>query len=209
MKVRLRDHHLVIIPEAADEVELAAWKAAHAGCVFLLRVDTGRGAALSDLGPRDIACREPINVTSKHPDPQIRLISNFATTPIVLDGLTYNSVEGFWQGLKFENAQERRRVAMLSGVQAKRAGRAEGAGDCFIYGGQTVRVGSREHWRLMERACWTKFTQSASARAALLSTDPRPMTHRVRHDSRTIPGVIMADIWMRIRDRLRTDESLE
>ena len=31
----------------------------------------------------------------------------------------------------------------------------------------------------------------------------RGLTHTMRKDSRTIPGVIMADIWMRIRARMR------
>ena len=39
--------------------------------------------------------------------------------------------------------------------------------------------------------------------AVLLSTGERPLMHRTRRDSRTIPGVVMADIWMRIRDGLK------
>jgi hypothetical protein len=55
----------------------------------------------------------------------------------------------------------------------------------------------------MERACEAKFRQHAVAQAGLLSTGARPFIHRMRHDSRSIPGIIMADIWMRIRNRLR------
>jgi predicted NAD-dependent protein-ADP-ribosyltransferase YbiA (DUF1768 family) len=55
----------------------------------------------------------------------------------------------------------------------------------------------------MERACRAKFEQNADARAALLSTGDRPLTHVVRRDSKTIPSVIMAQIWMRIRHDLR------
>jgi hypothetical protein len=55
----------------------------------------------------------------------------------------------------------------------------------------------------MERACAAKFEQHAQARRALLATGERPLTHKVRPDSRTIPGVILADIWMRLRERLR------
>ncbi len=56
---------------------------------------------------------------------------------------------------------------------------------------------------LMRRACAAKFSQNESAREALLSTGDRPLTHKIKRDSQTIPGVIMADIWMRIRTRLR------
>ena len=38
--------------------------------------------------------------------------------------------------------------------------------------------------------------------AALLGTGDRPLRHRMRKDSRTIPGVIMAEIWMRLRAEL-------
>jgi predicted NAD-dependent protein-ADP-ribosyltransferase YbiA (DUF1768 family) len=55
----------------------------------------------------------------------------------------------------------------------------------------------------MHRACWAKFSTHAEAQAALLATGERPLVHRLRRDSRTIPGVIMAEIWMKIRRRLR------
>jgi predicted NAD-dependent protein-ADP-ribosyltransferase YbiA (DUF1768 family) len=64
----------------------------------------------------------------------------------------------------------------------------------------------------MKQACRAKFTQNAEARAALLSTGERPLTHRVRRDSATIPGVIMADIWTRIRATLarsHDDEAIQ
>ena len=40
-----------------------------------------------------------------------------------------------------------------------------------------------------------------SAREALLSTGKRPLVHKVLPDSKTIPGAIMAEIWMEIRDQ--------
>jgi len=55
----------------------------------------------------------------------------------------------------------------------------------------------------MEKACRAKFTQNAEAAAALLATGDRPLTHVVRRDSKTIPGVVMAAIWMRIRKELK------
>ena len=65
-----------------------------------------------------------------------------------------------------------------------------------------MRVGTRDHWCLMERACAAKFTQNEVARAALRDTGSRPLEHRLRRDSRTIPGAVMADIWMRLRAKL-------
>ncbi|MBS0243478.1 MAG: hypothetical protein JSS20_14970, partial [Proteobacteria bacterium] len=74
----------------------------------------------------------------------------------------------------------------------------------ITYRGASVPVGTYAHWQLMARACLAKFEQNIDARAALLGTGTRPLEHRVRRDSRTIPGVIMADIWMRIRGQLTT-----
>jgi hypothetical protein len=162
----------------------------------------GSGIALVDLGPQPIACREPINIVSTHRDPQIRLLSNFAHSPLVLAGERYESVEGFWQGLKYPGISDRRRVGQLVGKAAKQAGRDAPPADTFTYQGETIRVGTARHWRLMALACQAKFEQNDAHRAALLATAGRPLTHRVRRDSPTIPGVIMADIWMKIREKL-------
>src|SRR5438874_1109534 len=81
----------------------------------------------------------------------------------------------------------------------REAGLGHACGRTVVYGGREVAAGTWEHWELMERACWAKFTQNENARQALLSTAGRPLTHRTRRDSRDIPGVIMAEIWTRIR----------
>jgi predicted NAD-dependent protein-ADP-ribosyltransferase YbiA (DUF1768 family) len=57
----------------------------------------------------------------------------------------------------------------------------------------------------MLRACRAKFMQHTEARRALLSTGERPLTHGTRKDSRTIPGAVMADVWMRVRRELAKD----
>jgi hypothetical protein len=71
------------------------------------------------------------------------------------------------------------------------------------YDGRMIPVGAFDHWQLMRRACRAKFEQNADARSVLLGTDERPLIHVVRPDSRTIPGVIMAEIWMSLRAQLR------
>jgi predicted NAD-dependent protein-ADP-ribosyltransferase YbiA (DUF1768 family) len=207
MKTLLQARCLVLVPETEAEVRaLAEWKGSRANHVMLVRPTAGTGVALNDLGRREEVCSEPLQVWSKSPDASIRLISNFAATPFVLDGRCYQSVESFWQGLKFDDPAERRRVAALDGPAAQKAGKAKAYGATVTYAGRPVPVGTWEHWELMERACRAKFAQNAAARAALLATGRRPLVHRMRRDSRTIPGVIMAGIWTKIRDRLREEE---
>lgn len=202
MSVRLRNRMIEIGVEecclASDAA--AAWLATHRNQVFKVHGDS-RAIRLHALGPAADACREPINITSKVAKP-FDLISNFAHTPFILDGESYASIEGFWQGLKFPEEADRRRLAALHGSKAKDDGFRAPAADVILYRDDVVRVGTWDHWRLMERATLAKFTQVERAREALLSTGARPLTHQIGRDSRTIPGVIMADIWMRVRSQL-------
>lgn len=208
MKVRLKPGLVVVTGESDEERRsLADWAKDVDGHVFALKLQDGQTFRLSDLGSRAEACNEPINVTSSAADANLRLISNFAHTPFELDGKQYASVEGFWQGLKFADERRRREIALLHGGAARRAGIEAPAAVTFEYAGQSFRVGTIDHWRLMERACWEKFSQHDSARNALLGTGDRPLVHKTRKDSQTIPGVIMADIWMRIRRRLARGKS--
>ncbi len=61
----------------------------------------------------------------------------------------------------------------------------------------------------MFEACQAKFAGNLEAREALLSTGDRPLVHKTRRDSKTIPGALMADIWMRIRAHLQRGASVE
>jgi predicted NAD-dependent protein-ADP-ribosyltransferase YbiA (DUF1768 family) len=202
MKTLLQPGRLVLVPENEDErVALAAWRSAHADHAFAMQPNAGAGATLAGLGPRLDACREPINVTSLSPDP-IRLIANFAPAPFELDGVRYACVEAFWQSLRFA-PDERAAIVGLDGGAAKGQGSQRPYGSHVTYGGSEIPVGAYEHWQLMRRACRAKFAQNADARAALLGTGERPLIHVVKHDSRTIPGVIMASIWMALRKSLR------
>lgn len=201
MIVRMHDGLWIVTPEGGGEAELSAWSEAHAGQVFRLEPVSGGSIFLRALGAEDEACRTPLNIHFASPAP-LSLMSNFALTPFTLDGRTYASVEAFWQGLKFAGDNDRERIARLHGGEAKRAGIKAPAAESVAYKGRSVRVGTRDHWDLMERACAAKFAQNEAARSALLGTGNRPLEHRLRRDSRTIPGIVMADIWMRLRARL-------
>jgi predicted NAD-dependent protein-ADP-ribosyltransferase YbiA (DUF1768 family) len=203
MRVILKNGLLEVSPETDDERQLVqSWASTMDGHAFVMTRQEEQILRMADLGLRSVACREPVNVTFTCSDPQIRLISNLAHTPFELDSVSYASVEGFWQGLKFPAQWRRREIASLHGKEAKRAGRGAEESNTIVYFDQAIRVGTFAHWQLMSRACAAKFTQHEEAKNALLSTVGRPLTHITRRDSRTIPGVIMAEIWMRVRRRL-------
>ena len=203
MRVILKPGLLALAAESDwEQAQLAEWSRAAAGHVFHFVAGSQMGAVLHDIGRRDEACREPINVVFDGPEPW-RPISNLAAAPFEMDGRAYASVEGFWQGLKAAGEEERQRIAALCGLEARRAGQALRQPEGFRYEGETIAAGGPAHRDLMLRACRAKFEQNALAREALLATGERPLTHCVRRDSRMIPGALMADIWMRIRARLR------
>ena len=206
MKVVLKEGLVVLIPESDEgSSALVRWKAMHSGHVLAIRDDQPDLSAVEmhDLGPRLEACREPLNVVSTSTDPLARIISNLATTPFELDGQRYLSIESFWQGLKFPSEDERQRLAGHEGPRARSEGLRQKYEKTISYRGQEIAVGAWDHWQLMEKACRAKFQQNEDARSALLATGNRPLIHVVRRDSRSIPGVIMAQIWMRLRAELR------
>lgn len=203
VRVILKPGMLVVVAETDAEREAwAAWRQSVDGHAFHFTGSSDGGGPFRDIGPLEVACREPINIVFKHVEERWRPISNLAHTPFTLDGRNFESVEGFWQGLKFESETERARVAKLSGMSAKQVAGPRSATGTFYYEGRVYSFGGPGHHRLMFRACWAKFSQHGEARAALLATGNRILCHRTSRDSETIPGALMADIWMRIRGRL-------
>ncbi|MFO0816888.1 MAG: hypothetical protein U1A77_03025 [Pirellulales bacterium] len=200
MRVILKKDLLIVAPtDEGDESHIAEWKSQHPGYHFQAVVESGSGLVLRSLG--DPRLNQPINVTSRHPDPHVQLIGNFAATPFILDGVRYASVESFWQSLKFETKTQRLSLASLPGIEAKRAGQRQPTPNHFFYGGNAIPTGSLAHWALMARACTAKFDQNEEARQALIATFPHPLEHRPKRDSVTIPGFVMARIWTDIRQR--------
>lgn len=206
MKISFRNNVIGLSAESPEEQAVCALLGAADGHVFQLHAATDRGVAFSEIGPEDDARRAPLNIVQSIA-PRFAAISNLAHTPFELGGERYASIEGFWQGLKRLDPVERRGMAKLWGSEAKERGGGVEQPVEFVYEGIMIGAGSPEHWALMRAACEAKFTQHDEARIALLATGERWLTHKVRKDSRTIPGVIMADIWMRIRAGLQDEEA--
>jgi predicted NAD-dependent protein-ADP-ribosyltransferase YbiA (DUF1768 family) len=202
MKLSFQNNVIGLSAETPEEQEICALLALADGHILQLHAASRRGMALSMIGPEEDARRAPLNIVHSIA-PRFAPISNLAHTPFEMDGQCYASVEGFWQGLKHSDPVQRRAMAKLWGGEAKGRGSASDQPDQFDWQGATVTAGSPGHWALMRAACEAKFTQNDAARIALLETGERWLTHIVRRDSRTIPGAIMADIWMRIRTRLQ------
>ncbi len=208
MKLSFQNNVIGLSAETPEEQEICERLTQADGHVFQLHATSGRGVALSLIGPEAEARRAPLNIVQSVAPP-FAPISNLACAPFALHGRHYASIEGFWQGLKLPDAGERLAMAKLSGAEAKERGSRVDQPASFVYEGVTIAAGSPEHWALMRAACEAKFSQHHAARIALLATGERWLTHKVRRDSRTIPGAIMAEIWMRLRTRLQQEEAAE
>lgn len=206
MSIKVKDGQIILVSDTGENPALLTSLRALDGHAVSIQVRSEVCVVLEDLGLRAEACREPINITLSV-DKCYVAISNLSPTPFILDDETYGSVEGFWQSLKQDSPARRRELAALSGTAAKKAAGNSPLSLTFEYLGKTIRTGTYEHWELMKRACEAKFEQNDRARRALLATGNRPLTHIVRGDSRTIPGVIMASIWMRIRREIQRTQS--
>lgn len=206
MKLSFRNNVVSLSAETPEERAICALLSAADCHIFQLHAATDRGMAFSEIGPEEDARRAPLNIVQSIA-PCFAPISNLAHTPFELGGQHYASIEGFWQGLKRLDPVERRAMTKFWGGEAKGRGGSVDQPTEFVYDGVLITAGSPEHWALMRNACEAKFTQNSAAREALLATGERWLTHKVRRDSRTIPGAIMADIWMRIRAKLQAEEA--
>jgi hypothetical protein len=152
-----------------------------------------------------------LNIASYSEDWRARLLSTFAHTLFTLRcgkrEIRCESVEGFWQGLKFpEGSSERERVFALWGLEAKRAGASVPPEETIVFCGERVRLGSAEHHALAEKAMRAKLEQNAEVRRALLETAGLVLTHELVDesggpvpDSRTLPAAVFCAIWTKLR----------
>lgn len=90
----------------------------------------------------------------------------------------------------------------MYGFEAKLIGKEAPKRKTILYNGKRVRIGTYDHWQLMRIACEAKCEQNKDARNVLLSTRGIPLIHKTRSDSKNIPGVIFAEILMKIRSEI-------
>ena len=110
MKLTFQNDVIGLSAETPEEEDICDLLALADGYVFQLHASSGRGMALSLIGPEDTARRAPLNIVHSIA-PHFAPISNLAHTPFELAGQHYASIEGFWQGLKRVAPVERRAMA--------------------------------------------------------------------------------------------------
>jgi predicted NAD-dependent protein-ADP-ribosyltransferase YbiA (DUF1768 family) len=160
-----------------------------------------------------------LNIASYSDDWRAQLLSSFAHTPFSLwcgaREIRFESVEGFWQGLKFpEGSAERERIFALWGLSAKRAGANASPSESVGFCGEPVEVGSPRHHQLAEKAMRAKLEQNPDVRRALLATSGLRLMHELVDetgspvpDSLTLPASVFCAIWTRLRQEALDEET--
>lgn len=109
------------------------------------------------------------------------VLSNLAHTPFILGEVYIASIEGFHQGIKYDDEVRRRKIFESWGVKAKSAGReANRLATGYVYWGtplSPIEWQSREYFDLYFDALFAKFTQDEEAKAALISTGNNRFSH--------------------------------
>jgi len=142
----------------------------------------------------------PLNVYSNADEEIGRLLSNFAHTPFVMDGITYASVEGFYSSLFWpEGDGGRAAAAALNGAEAK-ACRPEPAPASLGYQGRSFAHRSPEHLALVERAIRAKLAAHPGIADGLAASGDRPIVHEIRGIAQ---DAALCEILTRIRAELR------
>ncbi|MCP4592487.1 MAG: NADAR family protein [bacterium] len=124
---------------------------------------------------------------------ELGLLSNFAPTPLVFQGRTYQSLEGFWQAMKYPEGKtdpratfpgitwryDRDEVSRMVGFEAKAAGKLASENmrrmgiDWVTFDGQRLPYRTMErgtHYQLIVQATWAKVRQNPRVRDTLLAT---------------------------------------
>jgi predicted NAD-dependent protein-ADP-ribosyltransferase YbiA (DUF1768 family) len=121
-----------------------------------------------------------LNVYSRARTAEGKLLSNFTRTPFVLDGVRFESVEGFYHTLLFEDDELRARLAGLWGAPAKSWGkvsRKQPGDPVRTWDGRVIAFDGPAFDDEVRRAITAKVEQHPAVQEALLSTERLPLTH--------------------------------
>lgn len=146
---------------------------------------------------------DPIDIQPKAPWPAGAL-SNFARHAFEFDGLACASMEGFLQSLKFDVAEDQRRICGLKPQHARALGRRRrwrAFGGPWHLGAPVGRL-SADYQQLLDRAYDALFAQSEEFRAALAATGDAPLTHPLGRDDPMETILTTTEFCSRL-DRLR------
>ena len=134
-------------------------------------------------------------------------LSNFAPHPFTFRGVPCNSMEGFLQGLKFENPDMQKYVCTLVGYAAKKKGKFKNwqESQTLYFQGVAIKRDSDEYQKLLDEA-YEALAKNSSFRAALLATQNAVLEHSIGR-SKTNETVLTRSEFcgrlMRLREQMK------
>ena len=156
-----------------------------------------------------------------------RQLSNFAATAFTLDKIRYESVEGFWQMMKFpENSKDIRHPEAIktpysrNSVQKLTAFKAKEAGDAGNKIMKTLKINwvtyqskkmtyrtskKLTHYHLIKRAMRAKLQQNPKVKKVLQSTGELTLLPDHHTFKNPPPAWEYYKIWMELREEFRED----
>lgn len=154
---------------------------------------------------------------------ELGILSNFAATPFTLYGVTYASVEGFWQMMLYPEGptdpraslpwpNTRAQVAQMTAFEAKAAGEIGEQNmhklgiDWVTFEGRRFPYRSMvkgEHYRLIVEAMHAKLAQNPKVRRVLFSTGNLVLRPDHIQEPNAPPEWAYFKIWMSIRAELK------
>lgn len=147
-----------------------------------------------------------LNISSTSTDWRGLALSNFSLSPFVLDDILFASVEGFIQGIKFPEGDQRRVQAFCSsGWDAKNLA-VQADRSAVYWAGAHIPYGSTEHHQLIGRAICARIKQSIGLQRALMSTDGLRLIHDTGSEpespTTSLPAVVFCKILADLREDL-------
>jgi len=136
-------------------------------------------------------------------------LSNFSPHPFILDGVKCNSMEGFLQSLKFQNADMQVEVCKMVGLQAKFKGKKKKwwVTQTLFWQGVEINRHSIEYQTLLDRA-FDALSKNTSFRSALLASGDSSLTHSIGKNDPSHTVLTQKEFCMRltrIRERLKKE----
>ncbi len=154
---------------------------------------------------------------------ELGILSNFAPTPFSYRGQRYESVEGFWQMMKYpESAKDprsifrlkhtRSEVSQMVAFEAKQAGDEASREmkrhkiDWVTFEGERMVYCSKipeRHYQLIKEVMWEKLLQNPKVKETLLATGNLILRADHHGGSCEAPEWRYYELWMQIRNELQ------
>lgn len=161
--------------------------------------------------------QQEFNIASNSKNSTEAWLSNLSHNPFELNWTIYNSIEAFWQSLKFDEwSNERNKCIKLSWIESKKYWNIAELKDSFIYNNIEYIVWSEDHQSLMKIALKEQFKQNEDKLKLLISTWNTNLIHRPQRedwsyypDSITIPWDTFWRYLMELRDEFKSKNEVQ